>query len=79
VPREAMIGGDLLTIPEAAQHAGVSLWTVRSWIARATCPRCASTAGAASIRRIWRPPQRPPSCDGWRRPGDAIRNEPGSG
>jgi excisionase family DNA binding protein len=38
VPSDAMTGVELLTIPEAAQHAGVSLWTVRGWIARGHLP-----------------------------------------
>ena len=33
-----MTGVELLTILEAAQHAGVSLWTVKGWIARGHLP-----------------------------------------
>ena len=35
---DATTRGKLLTIPEAAQHAGVSPWTVRGWIARGQLP-----------------------------------------
>jgi excisionase family DNA binding protein len=38
VPHEATTRADLLTIPEAAQHAGVSPWTVKGWIARGLLP-----------------------------------------
>jgi excisionase family DNA binding protein len=38
VPHEVTTGAELLTIPEAAQHAGVSPWTVRGWIARDLLP-----------------------------------------
>ena len=38
MPREATTGTETLTIPEAAQHAGVSPWTVKGWIARGQLP-----------------------------------------
>jgi excisionase family DNA binding protein len=38
MPREATTQAELLTIPEAAQRAGVSPWTVRGWIARGLLP-----------------------------------------
>jgi excisionase family DNA binding protein len=60
----------LLTIPEAAQQAGVSLWTVRGWIARGHLPSVridrrrrihpdalAAAQEAAELRRVepaWR-------------------------
>jgi excisionase family DNA binding protein len=38
VPCDTTTKADLLTIPEAAQQAGVSPWTVRGWIARGRLP-----------------------------------------
>lgn len=38
MPPEAPTEADLLTIPEAAQRAGVSIWTVRGRIARGHLP-----------------------------------------
>src|SRR5215213_1829489 len=70
MPREATPQAELLTIPEAAQQAGVSLWTVRGWIARGVLPSrridrrrrihpeaLAVTQEAAQLRRVepaWR-------------------------
>jgi excisionase family DNA binding protein len=68
--QDATAATGLLTIPEAAQQAGVSLWTVKGWIARGHLPSLridrrrridpadlAAAAGAAQLRRVepaWR-------------------------
>ena len=70
MPRDATTRADLLTIPEAAQRAGVSPWTVKGWIARGQLPSVridrrrrihpdalAAARDAAQLRRVgpaWR-------------------------